>query len=145
MKVNYPESFYKSTGTYACYFFCLMKLAEEYTGFDFDINSTIQICSLHRASNGKQWLTFNWDNPDDPDNFDVNAPDEILRLLTGTKWSVSYEDANYKAKKNELVVECWYNKTTGLNHFRLKDWDPLFKSVTVRDGCIKSYRVFRRT
>lgn len=143
MSIRYPESFYKSVGNYACYFLCLQKIAENYTGFDYDTETLIQICSAHYMVNGKQWLTFNWDNYDDPANFDVNDPESILNMLTGKKWAVSIEPSTYKPKKNELYIECWKNPRTGLKHFRLRDWDPLSNSVTVKEGKLDSYRVFR--
>lgn len=139
---KYPESVLKSFGNYSCYFLSIMKLAEDFTGSTFDIFTIITICSSHYGANGKPWVTFNWDNPDDKANFDVNHPAQVLELLTGIKWSVTKEPATYKPKRGELVVECW--KNGNVTHFRLKDWDPLKDSLTVRNGKIDSFRVFRR-
>lgn len=142
--IKYPESFYKSTGSYACYFFCLMKIAEDYTGFQFDINTVIQLCSLHKKSNGVQWLTFNWNDYDDKANFDVNSPTDILNLLTGKNWSCErINSPTYKAKKCEYVIQHYTNPETGYGHFNMKDYDPIQNSITVRDGKIDSYRVFK--
>ena len=142
--VRFPESFYKSTGAYACYFFCLLYIAEKVTGFTFDINTVIQLCSLHKNSYGNQWLTFNWNDYEDKANFDVNAPTEILHLLTGKSWTCErVNSSTYKAKKGEYVVCHYFNPKTGLGHFRMDDFDPIQKSITVREGKIDSYRVFR--
>ena len=139
--IKYPESFYKSTGSYACYFFCLLHIAEEVTGMQFDINTAIQLCSLHKM-NGLPYLTFNWDDYNDPANFDVNAPEKILELFTGKKWSVEKViGSSYKPKKGEYVIQHYKNGNIG--HFRMKDYDPLQNSVTVAKGKIDSYRVFR--
>lgn len=140
--LRYPESFYKSTGSYACYFFCLMRIAEKVTGMEYDINTVIQICSINKRPDGVPWLTFNWDNYNDPANFDVNAPTEILRILTGKKWSCERIDSpTYKAKKGDYVVQHYKNATNG--HFRMEDYDPIQNSITVMTGKIDSYRVFR--
>lgn len=140
--IKYPESFYKSTGSYACYFFCLIKIAEEVTEMNFDINTVIQLCSIHKRTDGTPWLTFNWNDYNDPANFDVNSPTDILYFLTGKKWSCERVTASsYKAKKGEYVVQHYKNGNTG--HFRMKDWDPLQNSVTVAKGKIDSFRVFK--
>lgn len=140
--LRYPESVLKSFGNYSCYFLSIMKLAEDFTGSNFDIFTIITICSSHYGANGKPWITFNWDNPNDKANFDVNHPDKVFELLTGIKWSVTKEPVTYKPKHGELVVECWKNGNT--THFRLKDWDPIKDSITVKEGKLDSFRVFRR-
>ena len=134
------ESFLESAGKYSCYFDCLLKIAEDYTGFNFDYITTVQMCST-RYVNKTPYLTFNWNDYTDKANFDVNYPALILELLTGKKWTVTKEPANYKPKRGDIIVECWVNG--GRKHFRMKDYDPLQNSVTVKEGHIDSYRVFR--
>ncbi len=52
------------------------------------------------------------------------------------------EKSNLKDKKAAFYIEYWYNPRTKLHHFKLKDWDPLKNSVTVKEGMIESYRNF---
>lgn len=52
------------------------------------------------------------------------------------------EKSNLKDKKAAFHIEYWYNPRTKLHHFKLKDWDPLKNSVTVKEGMIESYRNF---
>lgn len=52
------------------------------------------------------------------------------------------EKSNLKDKKAAFSIEYWYNPRTRLHHFKLKDWDPLENSVTVKEGMIESYRNF---
>lgn len=52
------------------------------------------------------------------------------------------EKSNLKDKKAAFYIEYWYNPRTKLHHFKLKDWDPLGDSVTVKEGMIESYRNF---
>lgn len=49
------------------------------------------------------------------------------------------EKSNTKDKKAVFFLEYWYNPRTKLHHFKLKDWDPLGQSVTVKEGMIESY------
>lgn len=58
----------------------------------------------------------------------------------GNKYRV--EKSNLKDKKAAFYIEYWYNPRTKLHHFKLKDWDPLGDSVTVKEGMIESYRNF---
>ncbi len=52
------------------------------------------------------------------------------------------EKSNLKDNKAAFSIEYWYNPRTKLHHFKLKDWDPLKNSVTVKEGMIESYRNF---
>ena len=52
------------------------------------------------------------------------------------------EKSNLKDKDAAFYIEYWYNPRTKLHHFKLKDYDPLGESVTVKEGMIESYRNF---
>jgi hypothetical protein len=58
----------------------------------------------------------------------------------GKKYRV--EKSNLKDIKAAFYLEYWYNPRTRLHHFKLRDWDPLGESVTVKEGMIESYRNF---
>lgn len=92
----------------------------------------------------KGYITFNFDNYRDTDNFFVRRPDLILNYLTGKKWEVRKVSASlYKPEDGEYVVEGWgLNNTVG--HFaRVKshNFNSLQYSANVTHGEIISYRV----
>lgn len=55
------------------------------------------------------------------------------------KWTV---EKSKTLKECTFYLERWYNPRTNLFHFKLKDWDSLENSVTVKEGYIESYRLF---
>jgi hypothetical protein len=70
----------------------------------------------------------------------------FLGLLTERKWTKEYRDAGYKPQKGDCLIAEWFNKRTGLTHFTLEHpvkWDGLKDSVTVKEGKIRSYRLYR--
>lgn len=143
--IRFIESFYLSIGKYSCYFDCLVRIAEmelKKRGLEvqYDHNTVVQLCALHKKD-GKQYITFNWDDYSDTDNFNVNYAAEILNLLTGLKWGYMRKDsADYKPKPNEYDIRRWNNN--GQHHFNMDDYDPLQKSLTVKNGKIDGHRVF---
>jgi hypothetical protein len=66
--------------------------------------------------------------------------------LTGKHWTKEYKDAGYKPKEGDYLIAEWFNKRTGNTHFTLEypeKWNSLSDSVTVKEGYIKSYRLYR--
>lgn len=76
----------------------------------------------------------------------VLDPAKIAELVSGQKWTVRHERADYVCKEGEWEIQRWERKTTGVtySHFTLPDWDPLGTSVTRNLGTLVSKRVFRR-
>jgi len=126
------QSFLYDVGTDGCYALCILQLA----------NASPD--RLEEAIN-KRFIKFNYNDYNDNDNMYVMAPAEMLTWLTGKKWTLTKEAANYQVKPSELVVERWERVKTGatIGHFRLPTWDPISDSVTVRLGTLVSKRVFR--
>jgi len=65
------------------------------------------------------------------------------------KVAVTFKDDKYKLKKHEFAIAKWYNEKTNLSHFCPTEnnvclFDSLGDSVTVKEGCVESYRVFKR-
>jgi hypothetical protein len=63
-----------------------------------------------------------------------------------TKWTKEYKDPDYQPKKGDYLIAEWFNKRTGKTHFTLEypeKWNSLSDSVTVKEGYIKSYRLYR--
>lgn len=133
------QSFYLSLGNEACYFLDLLEIAERETGIHFDPLSIAWICSQ------KGYLYINWKDLKDTENFKVENPCEILKLLTGITWSITRVDNPiYKPKAGDYVIAAY--KNGNFTHFVLQSFsfDSLQNSLTVKNGKINSYRVFRK-
>ena len=74
----------------------------------------------------------------------VLNPSGIALLLSNEKYEVTKVKTLPKLNDGDWYIECWYNKRTGFTHFKLPDCDTLESSVTVKEGSIVSYRLFRR-
>ena len=134
------QTFMAEAGEASCYADSIIKIASIVTGKYFPIVETLADCV------DKNFIHYSEANPDDPDNFFVEAPDKMLSFLTGQNWTLTKESADYVAKPGEYVVNSWERAVTGatFRHFRLADWDSLMNSKTVKFGKIVSKRVFRK-
>lgn len=72
----------------------------------------------------------------------VNDWAALATYLSPTGQRYRVEKSNLKDRKAAFYIEYWYNPKTKLRHFKLKDWDPLGDSLTVKEGMIESYRNF---
>lgn len=79
----------------------------------------------------------------DPDCF-VNDWGKAATLMCDEWETFRCEKSNTRDKKAAFSIEYWYNPKTKLHHFKLKDFDPLGTSQTVKEGMIESYRNFYR-
>ena len=61
---------------------------------------------------------------------------KLATFLCPTWHTFRCEKSNLKDSKAVFYLEYWYNPRTKLHHFKLKDWDPLGSSVTVKEGII---------
>lgn len=93
----------------------------------------------------KGYINFNSNNYDDYNNFYVKEPCKILEYLTGVKWTVSKEQADYKIKSNDYVIEFWSRDNGKSGHFArtCKGFNSLQKSYSVDLGKIHTYRIFK--
>ena len=132
---NNLQSLYLTLGKNSCFFLQLVNIAEKATGVALDVPTAAWICST------KGYVYINWDNLNDDDNFWIKQHKEILELLTGKKWSYVKEAANYKAKKNEYIINEW--KNGNVTHFDSDDFHSLQTSYTMKVGKIVSKRVFK--
>lgn len=135
--IKHLQSFAKSMGDYGCYFLCLCNIAKKATGKDVNIFKAAEHC----ISQGG--ILFDYNNYANSDNFYMSNPALCLEIMTGKKWSVRHDKADYKAKNTrEYVVELWStNGKTG--HFAMtKDgFNSLEHSHCVDSGKIISTRV----
>lgn len=138
------QSFLTAAGESACYALCIIKTAERVTGV---IKNPLD--ALVNGIDGG-YIKYNWDNPNDPDNFYVSDPAGFFRNLAlsninNFRVTVRKENAGYCPQSNEYIVQCWERQVTGktITHFRLPDWDGLHNSQTVKYGKVASVRVFK--
>jgi hypothetical protein len=114
----------ENAGKWACYYLCLCQLAvRNFSSEDVDVLMDLKLLK---------------------NDFTVMNAGEIFSYLTGHRWTHTKEGANYQPKPGELVIYEYFYELSGLNHFRLKDWDSLENSQTVKLGKIRSTRVLRR-
>lgn len=132
------QSFMESAGKYACYALSIIKIAEE------DIGEHIDVIVALKSGIEKGYIGFNYDNYSDPDNFYILDPARFLSMLTGDVWALKHVPQRHEPSANEKVVYRWERKTSAgvISHFRLKEWDSLENSLTVKSGQIVSSRVF---
>lgn len=135
-------------GEAACYALCLGKVAEKWVQAgqpEGEEPFEIDACQVVLVGIDSGAVYYDEDAPDNNNNFYVERPAELLRLLTGVEWEVFKADAGYVPKPGEFAIQRWERTKTGavLGHFRLRDWDPVRDSATVRLGAIVSQRICR--
>lgn len=74
----------------------------------------------------------------------VKYPAKIVKYLSGNNYTVTKTTTLPILQKGDFYVERWYNKSTGLAHFTLHDYDPLGNSETRLNGAIEGYRYFKK-
>jgi hypothetical protein len=70
----------------------------------------------------------------------------FLTQMTLYNWRKEYKDAGYKPVEGDYLAAEWFNRRTGFTHFTLEypvKWNSLKDSVTVKEGFIRSYRLYR--
>ena len=70
----------------------------------------------------------------------------FLRLITDLNWTKEYKPAGYEPRAGDYLIAEWFNKRTGKTHFTLEHpekWNSLSDSVTVKEGAVRSYRLYR--
>lgn len=135
--MKFDQSLFVSLGKYGCYFLCLIHLAQEVTKKNYDIMTVLYICIK------KGYIKFNEQDYDDENNFFVNNPDLILKLLTGKNWSVKKETPDYQKKDGEYIAYFWRKPGQKEGHFILDNYNGLQHSVSVEEGRLESIRVFK--
>ena len=114
-------------GAEGCHFLTLLTIAEEHSGKTFDLIDTIHVC-----------IDLKYVRPD----FYVLKDCEILRLLTGKKWTRKDVEKLPPIGDNDYTEAIYFNPRTQFHHYRRRYMDTLEHSVTVEEGYIESYRVY---
>jgi hypothetical protein len=125
----------KTIGTDGCYALCLCKIAETALGLRRTAGQTVDlildgVCAGFFSS-----------------DMTVRDGEGFLQYATNVKWSLERTESPPAANPLLFVIAEWFNKRTGFTHFTLREpilFDPLQNSVTVKEGYIRSYRVYRR-
>ena len=138
------QTFFEQAGEACCYAIALADIAEDITGNRLDVVRTFM------DAIDKGFIHYNWNNPEDQRNFFVEDPSAYLSWMTGQKWEVVKDAANYLPQPGEFIINRWEytNMSTGkavvYGHFRRPDKDSLFFSNCVTKGSVVSTRVCRR-
>lgn len=138
------QTFFVEAGEASCYAIALVDIAEEITGTSRDIVKTFM------DAVDKGFIHYNWSDPSDGRNFFVENPSAFLSWMTGQKWDVSHDVANYVPRPGEFIINRWEltvvkaGKTEVHAHFRRPAKDSLFYSNCVANGSVVSTRVCRR-
>lgn len=135
-------------GEFGCYFCSLVYIAEQETGKEIDVIRAFQ------KYNGKTTCGIQWVE----DDCYINRPDLILLDLLKTNSGSTINnvtvrketDINYYPKSNEVLVGCfeWKSTMKTFSHFVNVDKnkrvinDPMGSSNTVKNGSLRSLRVF---
>ena len=123
-------------GAYCCYALTLCRVAEI-------VNDLLQIGSLGGVVGAIECGVKDGFIKPDMTVLDGAA---FLKRLTGKNWTKTWQGAGYVPKEGDYLIAEWYNKQTGKTHFTLEHpekWNSLENSVTVKEGVIRSYRVYR--
>jgi hypothetical protein len=128
------QDFIRTIGGEGCYALCLCKAAELAGGVKggagnsvSDIEAGVNAGYIAKDMTVLDGATF-------------------LRLITSRKWTKEYKPADYKPRPGDCLIAEWFNKRTGLTHFTLEypeKWNSLRDSVIVKEGAIRSYRLYR--
>lgn len=124
-------------GATGCYFLAIIKAAELLTGKSVDIVRTY-VKAIELGFINEDCYVFN--------------PNGFLNYLTGDKYSLEKKDLSYKPEKDDIVIGYYERKTTmkTYGHFVLLNsdcqlvYDSFGKSLTVQNGKLMSYRIFKK-
>lgn len=139
------QTILSEAGEAACYALTLGKVAEKWIRENRDPDFVQDACLVVLAGIDSGAVYYDEDAPDNNNNFFVEDPSKLLRILTGVNWEVFKAEPGYVPKPGEFAIQRWERTKTGavLGHFRLRDWDPVRDSATVRLGAIVSQRICR--
>lgn len=137
------QTFCKLIGESGCYALCLIDVAEDYLRKVGRLEKPLNVINILFQAVDKNYISYDWNNPDNPDNFYVKYPGCFLEAMTGKKWEVRKESPWYQCKDNEFKVNRWERVATGTTyaHFDREEFHPLSDSLTVKYGNIKSTRI----
>jgi hypothetical protein len=126
------QDFIKKVGDEGCYALCLCKIAELY----IHMYSGIAVARIE-AGVKKGYIA---------EDMTVLDGAGFLGYMTAIEWTKEYKAPDYKPVAGDYLVAEWFNPRTKLTHFTVEypvKWNSLKNSVTVKEGSIRSYRLYR--
>jgi hypothetical protein len=121
------QTFFKD----ACLFLSLSSIAEQVADTKVDILGTYAYCKQQGYINSNDDMT-------------VEGQCRYLRDLTGKLWTREVvQQLPSPLPKNVFVVEKWKNAATGKQHFRRDFVDSLRNSLTVKEGKLIEYYLYK--
>jgi hypothetical protein len=132
------QDFIRTVGEEGCYALTLCKIAEINTRRPLECNVGTAVMAIRQDGTEPGCIK--------PDMTVLDGA-AFLQRLTLKTWTKEYKDAGYKPVEGDFLVAEWFNKRTGKTHFTLEypvKWNSLLNSVTVKEGAIRSYRVYRK-
>jgi hypothetical protein len=137
LKEGVQQDFIKKIGDEGCYALCLCKVKELHNPYGAITPGESVYCIELGIKKGyiKEDMT-------------VLDGAGFLYYSSGSRcrWTKEYKPADYKPVDGDYLIAEWFNKRTGLTHFTLEypeKWNSLMDSVTVKEGAIRSYRLYR--
>lgn len=120
----------KKIGEEGCHFLFLMSIIERETKQNVDIITFYDTCL------SKGWIR---------EDLFVNDALVILEHFTKTGW-YRYESDSYTVPvvPGTYVEEVWYNPRTKYSHFRDVSFDTYKNSITVKEGTLTKYYIYKR-
>lgn len=137
------QTFCQQIGDSGCYALCLIDVAEDYLRRVGRLERPLNVLNILFQAVDKGFISYDWNNEENPDNFYVQYPACFLEAMTGKKWEVRKERAWYQVKDNEFKVNRYERNATGrtIGHFDREEFHPLTDSLTVKYGTIVSTRI----
>jgi len=144
------QRIFRDIGEGACYFLSIIRAAEAVTAEYIDAFVAFVAALSTPVVIGQTYVPMVRS-----DGF-INGAGELLSTLTGEKYTMTKEDADYKCKLDEVEVlryewtETKIGESKVHGHFVLGDgtgrvfFDPFGESQTVKNGKLVSKRIFRK-
>lgn len=122
------QSLLQDCGESGCHFLCLCSIVEEATDHPIDLINAIHLM-----------LSNKWMRPD----FYVLDALAFLEYYTGNKWERREVYKLENVENNEYTEVVYYNPRTNQTHFTRRYLDPLDVSITVIEGQIFKYYIYK--
>jgi hypothetical protein len=125
------QDFIKKVGDEGCYALCLCKIAE--------LRLNDSLIAVSYIEYGVKYGLI-------AEDMTVLDGAKFLVHMTAIEWSKEYKAPGYKPVLGDYLVAEWFNPRTKLTHFTVEypvKWNSLKNSVTVKEGSIRSYRLYR--
>lgn len=112
-----------------CHFLALCSIAEEVNDEPIDLIDLIRVAR---------------DNKLIDDEFTVLDNCRLLAVMTGKSWvQTEVSQLPETILDNEYTEVIYYNPRTKFKHYRRRRFDTLVKSVTVSEGYVFAYRIYK--